>query len=395
MAGMKTYKVKGAPGLKQVVLIPYIEKFLSRHGTTLETRAAIPLSMIPSFKAGEFIRRGVENHVVLVNEGGLGDQVCAEPTMRRVFREFAPGCKISLLSPNPALFSHLPWEKIYTRANPPDWGKTTSFSFMPPNGDLSSEEFCVHKEMHCVDYASMRIFRGTIPDPKDREIVLPALPFEMNPELEGKHPELAQALLLGPKGVVCHPGRTWQSRTLPKDWWDAVLRELQKAGMTPILIGYDNGGETGFVDVDATGCVDLRNKLNTYAMAALLKRAHFVLSNDSSPIHLAAAGNAFIGFVTTVRHPGYLTHWRRGEFGYQTRNFGKDGLWNHEKRWPPKSERSDITRIPEELLRACLPTPMEVVGEYSHRYASHLVNPGMSAAEFNKRGIGGFRPEGQ
>ena len=126
--------------------------------------------------------------------------------------------------------------------------------------------------------------------------------------------------------VVVHAGKHWPSKTFPKDWWDAVLAELKSRGFIPILIGADADDNRSTVDVDPTGCLDLRNKTSLTESIWLTQQTKVLLTNDSSPLHMAVTGDAWIGFVATCKHPDYIKHWRNGQWSWRMENLGSWGV---------------------------------------------------------------------
>ena len=105
--------------------------------------------------------------------------------------------------------------------------------------------------------------------------------------------------------------------TFPKAFWDKVINRLCDRGLTPILIGADADDNRSTVDVDASRCLDLRNKLSLTESVWFLQNATVLLTNDSSPLHMAASGDAWIGYIATCKHPDMITHWRRGRWQWR------------------------------------------------------------------------------
>lgn len=319
---------------------------------------AIPAMMVPTFRVSDAFNRGKERDFLINTWGGLGDQVCAEPTMRYAFKKFTK-CRISLCSTQPALFSHLPFKEVFdSRKSKPNEEDYFIFqSIVPPSHLLW--EFVSHMLSHCVDFPSICMFRTTLPH-EDKEIQLPDYPVT--------HDLVRQALSYGKRTIVVHAGRHWPSKTFPKAWWDKMIEALQYRGFIVALIGQTSSGgaeNTGFVDTTNAECLDLRDRLSIEDLISLLKRAPFLLSNDSSPIHIAAAGDAFIGMIASCKHPDYITHWRRGVFGYKTKNFGRDGAWNHQDYSPAQEEEVTVEQLPIHVIDSILPEPESVAQHYA------------------------------
>ena len=322
-------------------------------------RIIVPGMAIPGFRTSLALQRGVENSILIQTWGGLGDQICAEPTLRYALKTFK-GAEISLASECPELFGHLKFKDVFDlRKVQPHWSRYLAFNTIYPIEHLQWQ-FMSHMITNCVDYPSLCAFRCQLPV-ADREVCL-------RPDTVSQQ---TAHHVLPSNSVVIHPGRHWPSKTFPKDWWDDVINGIAQAGAVPVIIGADtkvSGGNQGTVDVNPYNAVDLRNKLNVMESVALLQRAKVLITNDSSPLHMAASGDATILYVATCKHPDYITHWRRGVWGWRMENMGKGGIWDHQDYLPNKTSRIDVDKVPEELLRSWLPSPEEAV----ERALAHL-----------------------
>lgn len=306
---------------------------------------------MPEYRTALAIQRGVERNLLFKTWGGIGDQICAEPTLRYAFKTFK-NCEISLASEQPDLFMHLPFKDVINlkKHRPIEENYLVFETITSPGKDLTWQ-FVSHCLTNCVDFPSICALRMQLPT-ADKEII-------MHPP-EPKDLKIAQ-LGARMRTVYVHPGRHWPSKTFPKDWWDAVLAGLSKAGIEPILIGGDTDDNRGTVDVSTDGCLDLRNKIGITDSVWLLQRGTVLLTNDSAPLHMAASGDAWIGFVATCKHPDYIGHWRNGKWLYKEHNFGKGGMWELTDHVPNKEEEVTVEFVNEEVLRSWLPEPQEVV----------------------------------
>jgi len=91
--------------------------------------------------------------------------------------------------------------------------------------------------------------------------------------------------------VVIHPGSSNPSKRWPVDRFHALIRYLMdEAGVPVALIGGSEERESmrGAAPV-GPGVADLVGRLNLVQLAALLEHARVLISNDSGPVHLAAA----------------------------------------------------------------------------------------------------------
>lgn len=123
--------------------------------------------------------------------------------------------------------------------------------------------------------------------------------------------------------VVIHPGATDGRRRWPAEQFATVADHLADAGARVIVSGGRN--ECAMVDAVVGAMrrepVALCDRLSTGGLAALLARAHVVVSNDSGPLHLAGAvGTRTVGLfwcgnfingapLTRQRHHPFMS-WR-------------------------------------------------------------------------------------
>lgn len=313
----------------------------------------VPLNHIPLFKTQVAIDRQVERKILFRTWGGLGDQICAEPTIRYAIEKFKD-CEIYLASEQPELFSHLKFKRVFDlNEETPNYTRYFLFdTITPPDETNMVWQFFSHMLTNCVDFPSLCALRLQLPV-SDRII-------QLHPE----QPALIHAADIR-GGVVVHPGKHWQSKTFPKEFWDRVLAGLKCRGIKPILIGGDADDNRGTVDVDATGCLDLRNKLSVMGSTWICQQAAVILTNDSVPLHMAASGNAWIGYIATCKHPDMITHWRLNEmrcpeFQWREVNFGKGGIWDIIDYCPNKKQKVEAEFVDPELLLSWLPNPVDM-----------------------------------
>lgn len=91
--------------------------------------------------------------------------------------------------------------------------------------------------------------------------------------------------------IVVHPGSTAQSRRYDPDKFSSVIELLGRKGATIVVTG--SGGEEDLVEEvvrsSPTPVIPLVNVLTLSEFAALLSLAHLLISNNTGPVHLAAA----------------------------------------------------------------------------------------------------------
>jgi len=318
---------------------------------------------IPSIRTARVNADGVQfNYLITATGGGLGDTICAEPTVRYFIQEFKrkypDEVKVSVLTRFPEIFRHLKddLENIFEvgkcELNHRDYNVLATAV-----GDKDFLwEFLNMGFMHCLDAPSMCSMGRQLPK-AFQELKLVPNEQEQNSVLN----ILSNNGHLNYHWVVLHPGRTWPSRTLPADYWNEVIKGLIANDIKPIIIGAqcENGNST--VEVNAEGCIDLRNQLSMMETVFLVQNAKVVVTNDSAPLHMAASGKSWIGFFGTARHPDFITYQRAGIFGHKMKNLAISGMWDTMDLRPGLNDPSRYDKIDEETLRSWLPPTADVV----------------------------------
>lgn len=327
-----------------------------------EDSIAIPFRKLPAGRTTIAIRKGVQNNLLIRTWGGIGDQICSEPTLRYALKNFKD-VKITLASEMPELFSHLNFHDVYDlRKETPIWDDYISFQTIAPLDDLVWQ-FANHMVTNCVDFPSICAFRMQLPI-KDRVVYLRGYVKDDS----SIWPTLDLITQKIGKYVIIHAGRHWSSKTFPSDWWNSTLDAIKKTGLTPVLIGKegtDKMDNQGTVDVETKDCIDLRNKTTIQETIWLLQRAAVVVCNDSSPLHMAVTGNAWIGCIATVKHPDFIFHWRFPgsdipTWSWRQESLNVGGMWERFDGLPNKDNKVDLDHCEESLLRTWLPEPESV-----------------------------------
>lgn len=320
---------------------------------------AIPVRMHPLFRTEIAIQNGVEKNLLFKTWGGLGDQICAEPTLRYALKNIK-GCNVSLASERPELFKHLKFHEVFdlNLVRPNEANFLTFETITQPDNTNMVWLFFSHMLTNCVDFPSLCALRSQLPVADRRVVLEPSEPVS-NPlkELKAETP------------LVCiHPGRHWPSKTFPREWWDAITLGLVENGIKPVIIGGDTDDNRGTVEIETNNCLDLRNKLSVNDSIWLLQRAKALITNDSAPLHMAVTGNAHVFYVATCKHPDYITHWRdsgSGEvsWGWRMKNLGLGGMWNITDHTPNQSQTVTVDQVDPLILKSWLPTTQSVVEE--------------------------------
>lgn len=289
-----------------------------------DDRVSIPGMELPSIRKIYANSVGALGRIMIQVRGGIGDYICAEPAIRYAIKNLKQ--EIHIATYHSEIYRHLNFASVHdfsSSSKMPDWATYLNFHTLSTGDDITAE-FFDHMHSHVVDHHTMLMWKIQL-HPLDKAIQL------MCDEAEIR---LASELINPKNDIVIHPGQTWISRTMPKHWWDEVISLIKKAGRRPVIMGSSSVKDCGTVDVDSTDCLDLRDKMTIMQSVAVLKRAQVLLTNDSSPIHMAASGDAWIGFLSTVKPPHLLWHYRYGQMGWRMQNFSKDWLCNHIDRSP-------------------------------------------------------------
>jgi hypothetical protein len=318
-------------------------------------KVVLPATEVPSWRTMDALRKGVAHRLLFTTWGGIGDQICAEPTLRFALQTFKSS-EVYLYTEIPELFAHLPFKKVFTKSDKPDFSDFLVLNTIN-NPESLTWEFVSHCVTHCVDFPSICSIRCTLPI-NFKAVVLPVT---VGPKFEEKHRYLCQ-----PNFVAIHAGKHWESKTFPVEWWDTVLKECLDHGLTPVLFGKEITQDQGTVATDTRGCIDLRDALSLSESIWLLQRMHALICNDSSPMHMAATGKAKIAFVASAKHQDYLYHWRKNdngqaEWAWRMKHFNTGGLWDTLDYCPNKKETVLVDKCDSQLLKTWLPNPLDVV----------------------------------
>lgn len=317
-------------------------------------KVILPGIEVPSYRTMKAIKNGCENNILFTTWGGIGDQICAEPTLRFALDTFK-GADVSIATELPELFSHLKFKKVYDlKKEKPDYNKYLKFDTIN-NPESLTWEFVSHCVTHCVDFPTICSLRSTLP--------IRYKPVILEPHVDSKFDLLKYA---SKEYVVIHAGKHWESKTFPVEYWNSILDAIIEKGLTPILIGKETDATQGTVQTKTNGCIDLRNKLKLMESVYLLQHSPYLICNDSSPMHMAVTGNARIAFIASAKHQDYLYHWRlnkRGEpeWAWRMRHFNKGGIWDILDYCPNKENTVTVDKVGTDILVKWLPEPKEIL----------------------------------
>lgn len=320
-------------------------------------KVVIPAMLIPGFRSTLAIQNGVQYKLLFKTWGGIGDQICAEPTLRHAINNYKK-CEIYLASDMPELYSHLKFKKVFDLRKGEKPVLENFFvleTITTPDDTNMVWQFFSHLLTNCVDFPSLCALRCQLPI-GEKEVQLPDVGYSPDFDITN--------------AIAIHAGKHWQSKTFPKNWWDRVISGLVSKDLKPVLIGANADDNRGTIDVDTNGCIDLRDKLSVLETISLLKKSKVLLTNDSSPLHMAVDSDCWIGYVATCKHPDHLTHWRKGQWGWRMKNLGKGGIWEILDYCPNKKDTLEVEFVGDDLLK-WLPEPEEMV-EWAYQKVTDL-----------------------
>lgn len=246
-----------------------------------------------------------QKHIIIDVQGGLGDQVQAEPSIRFMKNNVYPNDDLIIKTHFPFLFRHLDLPVFLHEdfLSNPDTPYFHVISLPGPNmlqWSIISNLLC-----HTVDYISMSLMRRILPF-KDKHLRLQVDFDDINQVIEITGIRNLSEL------VLVHPGKHWQSKTFPISWWNEVIYGLVDKNVKICLIGMDEDTR-GTLDVDVPkSAIDTRNLLDLGGLIALISVARGLISNDSAPIHIAGAFDNQIILIPTCKHPDHVLPWRNG-----------------------------------------------------------------------------------
>ncbi len=254
-----------------------------------------------------------QKHILIDIQGGLGDQICTEPTLRFMCKYVYKDDDITIITHFPRVFEHLKDSfKIFEHGEFIQEQDTPYYHICSLPGPETLMWNCVSNLLcHTVDFSSMALLRRILPN-KDKKITLTVAPEDIT-----KLTEVTGNINLN-NLILIHAGRHWQSKTFPIDWWQNLIDELVKEKLPVCLIGKDELTRGVLNIVARKGVIDTRNLLDIGSLIALISKARILISNDSSPIHIAGAFDNHIILIPTCKHPDHLLPYRNGRQDYKT-----------------------------------------------------------------------------
>jgi hypothetical protein len=254
-----------------------------------------------------------QKHILIDVQGGLGDQINCEPTIRFMMEHIYPEDDVIVKTHFPEVFQHIKNIEVFLHEDFEWTDDTPYYKVISLPGPETLMWSCVSNLLcHTVDYCSMSILHRTLPV-KDKT---PMLTYNEK-DIESLYETIKIDVDLK-EFVLVHPGKHWESKSFPIEWWQEVVDGLHKEGLKVCIIGKDEYTR-GVLDVELReGMIDLRNKTSLTELFALISQAKVVISNDSAPIHIAGAFDNYIILIPSCKHEDHLLPWRQGNQYYKS-----------------------------------------------------------------------------
>jgi len=253
--------------------------------------------------------RKYKQKVFVWSLGGIGDIVAAEPVIRYMRNIAYKDAEIWVMSKNYELYDHIKGIKLSEGYPEGEFDAVTEFN----THQLPWEEFGKYVSFHfthCVDWTSFHVLGRQLPD-EDKQIQL---------SYHQKHLQEVLDICEYPESLVLvHPGIGWESKNFPLKYWQDIIDGLVADGQKVGIIGKRISDAHGVLEVDATDCIDFRDKLSLNGLVALISKAKTLVSNDSAPIHIAGAFENNIVLIPTCKHPDHILPFRHGNKNYKTK----------------------------------------------------------------------------
>jgi hypothetical protein len=247
--------------------------------------------------------------------GGLGDQLCAEPVLRFIRKWYTKE------TTNIYVFTH--WKRLFKHLENSDPGliisdingiipeDTTVYHMeTSPKMEQLIWRFISHPMTHPVDYITLSTMRRRLAD-VEKDIHLEVYPEELE--------EINQLITNPEEYILVHPGKGWESKTFPAEWWSEVTERLSKSEKVAI-IGKYIGEDQGYVEFECPeNVLDLRDMISVGGLIALISKAKGVVTNDSAPVHIAGAFDNWIYLIPSCKHPDHVLPYRHGNKYYKAK----------------------------------------------------------------------------
>jgi len=261
--------------------------------------------------------------------GGLGDEICSEPVVRYACKYLYPNEDVRICTKFPEVFKHLnkPCGRNKQELNMAENEPFLHFSASPyrlVNGEHTTHPFANIAQplfIHTLDFHSMFMIRRILPD-EDKQVYLQVLDDSIKKVKE----------LVPEEFIAFHIGTAeGDAKKLPLEYTQNIIDNLINLGHKIVVFGKLDK------EIELKNVINLVNKLDIEMTFALVKSAWLLITNDSAPLHIAAAFKNFIILIPSIKHPDRLLHIRNGSRCWRSKALYKK-LMIDDKNYPPHTQ---------------------------------------------------------
>ena len=243
---------------------------------------------------------------------GLGDLICATPTIKKLYESYEQ--KITILSPFPELFKMNPFVEA-------------SYKHTSVDIDYFKENYLMHNSFYNVGKKNDRGIEYKHNRIDIRQFHAIHLGFMLSKnEMECFYKpteEIKKEQIPDDKYVVIHPVTTWATRTWSAINWMNLTAKLNELGYSVVSIGKDSS-EKGFFNVEKPVFnfeiekgKNLMNKTSISDCWHIINNAHCFISMDSGLLHLAGTTDTQIIHLGSSIIPEFRIPYRNGSQDYK------------------------------------------------------------------------------
>ncbi len=331
-----------SPSLQRHTVDRYLEA-LSAWGVPVEGEPALT----PSDWGGRGDGAGARS-VLVLQTSFLGDSLLTLPLLRRL-KESLPGARVSVLTlpKNAGVFRGSPWvdEVLLDDKRGRHGGPLGAWRIA---GELKTRGFDLAVIPHRSFRSALVAYLAGIPRrvgfaaSAGRFLLTDTVPFawlthdlERNlalarplggasapvqgearyivpaPPSDALQTRLAEAgVAPGARLAGVHPGAAWETKRWLPERFAELCRRLKAAGVTPVLVGGPGDAALGAEIARASGAADLVGKTDLEELKSLMGLLALFVTNDSGPMHLAAAAGVPVVavFGATTRELGFFPY---------------------------------------------------------------------------------------
>lgn len=236
---------------------------------------------------------------------GLGDLICATPTIRKLSQSYEQ--RITVVSPMPELFKNLEYVEASYKSTSIDW-------------DYFNEHYIMHNSFYLVGKKDERgvEMKHNMMDIRQYHAVHLGFMLSKREMSCEYYPTEEKKNSIPHKYILIHPVQTWANRTWATEKWMELVKKLNDDGVYVVSVGKDSS-ETGFFNVDKPVFnfdipygMNLMNQTSISECYHLINNAACFITMDSGLLHLAGTTNTPIIQLGSSLNPDFRAPYRGG-----------------------------------------------------------------------------------